>query len=98
MARSLQGNYNVGFHDNRPLWFGEMAVYCRMVPSGKFCLHSIPIPAITSSSSNKKFPVRNAQKANGCNCFTALKAFQVPRILPCAKRPLVVSLRIAGDG
>jgi hypothetical protein len=25
----------------------------------------------------QKFPVRNAQKANWCNCFTALKAFQV---------------------
>jgi hypothetical protein len=25
----------------------------------------------------QKFPVRNARKANWCNCFIALKAFQV---------------------
>jgi hypothetical protein len=47
------GNYNVDFDDNRPVGFGGIAAYWRMVPSGKFCLHWIPIPAITSTSSNK---------------------------------------------
>jgi hypothetical protein len=32
----------------------------------------------------QKFPVRNARKANWCNSFTLLKAFQVTRDLPCA--------------
>src|ERR1700678_3718883 len=47
------GNYNVDFDDNRPVGLGGIAAYWRMVPSGKFCLHWIPIPAITSTSSNK---------------------------------------------
>jgi hypothetical protein len=46
----------------------------------------------------QKFPVRNARKANWCNCFSALKAFQVTQDLPCGKRLFVVSLRSAGDG
>jgi cold shock protein len=47
------GNYNVVLHDNRAIRLRGIPAYCRMVPSGKFCLHWIPIPAITSSSSNK---------------------------------------------
>jgi hypothetical protein len=47
------GNYNVDFDDNRPVGLSGIAAYRRMVPSGKFCLHWIPIPAITSSSLNK---------------------------------------------
>ena len=46
----------------------------------------------------QNFPVRNAWKANWCNCFSALKAFQVTQDLPCGKRRLLVSLRGAGDG
>jgi hypothetical protein len=92
------GNYNVGFHDNRSLsgWWNR-----RLSPYGS--VRQILLALDSNSCHNiikleQKFPVRNARKANWCNCFTALKAFQVIQDLPCGKRPLVVSLRNAGDG
>ena len=82
ITRRIHGNYNVALRDNRPVWFRRIAAYCRDGSARQILL------ALDSNSCHniikleQKFPVRNARKANWCNCFTALKAFQVTQDLP----------------
>jgi len=52
-----------------------------MVPAGKFLLHSIPIPAITSSSSNRSSRFETLGRPIGV-IVSSLKAFQISHDLP----------------
>jgi len=64
-----------------------------MLPAGKFLLHSIPIPAITSSSSNRSSLFETIGRPIGV-IVSSLKAFQINHDLPYKQRPLEVSLRM----